>query len=130
VADNKIYWAGGANSFSQSLKPSGMVEVYDVFAKTSSMACLSHPDMWNPQGVAEVNGKLVFFAGYGFSGAINRIDVYDVATNTWSIGLLNQNLYNCSIISVNNTIYVAGGSTSQTTGTLSDQVWKLLFYTK
>jgi N-acetylneuraminic acid mutarotase len=38
-----------------------------------------------------------------------RFDIYDLSTNSWSIGVLPQNLLNPSIISYNNILYVAGG---------------------
>ncbi len=125
---NKIYWAGGVNSLVAShWNQSSQVEIDDVYTQTSSFACLFQPNMWNPHGAAEMNGKLVFFMGYGSSGVINKFDIYDVVTNTWSIGVLNQNLFNTSIISVNKTIYVAGGVTAVIAGSWSSQVWKLEF---
>ncbi len=48
---------------------------------------------------------------------VNNSDIYDVTTNTWSVAHL-------SIISVNNTVYLAGGKIN---GVLSDKVWKLEF---
>ena len=54
----------------------------------------------------------------------NKFDIYETTTNTWSIGVLNQNIEGASIISVNNTIYVAGGVVN---GVMSNQVWKLEF---
>ena len=54
----------------------------------------------------------------------NKFDIYDVTTNSWSIGLLPLKIYSSSIISVNNTIYVAGGYVD---GVLTNQVWKLGF---
>lgn len=46
------------------------------------------------------------------------------AALTWSIGVLPQNIEGASIISVNNTIYVASGYVN---GVLSNPVWKLEF---
>jgi len=53
---------------------------------------------------------LFFFTGYG--RVINKFDIFDPVTNTWSIGTLNENISGASIISVDNTIYVAGGNVS------------------
>jgi len=50
--------------------------------------------------------------------------VYDIATNTLSIGVLPVTIEAASIISLNNTIYLAGGLVN---GALSNQVWKLEF---
>jgi len=57
----------------------------------------------------------------------NKFDIYDVTTKTWSIGLLPVNIIGASIISVNNTIYVAGGQTEDGLYIPSNQVWKLEF---
>ena len=54
----------------------------------------------------------------------NKFDIYDIATNSWSIGVLPLNINRASIISENNTIYVAGGIVN---GIVSNQVFKLEF---
>ena len=54
----------------------------------------------------------------------DKFDVYDVATDKWSIGVLPVGVLRASIISVNNTIYLAGGVVN---GILSDKVWKMEF---
>ncbi len=48
-------------------------------------------------------------ARYLYSSRSNQFDIYDAKTNTWSIGVLPFSIEGASIISVNNTIYVAGG---------------------
>jgi hypothetical protein len=53
-----------------------------------------------------------------------KFDIYDIATNTWSIGVMPINISGASIISVNNVIYLAGAYVN---GVLSDKVWKLEF---
>ncbi len=80
------------------------------------------------------NNKIVFFTSANNVTPLyftstpppvhNKFDIYDISTNTWSIGVLSQTIYGSSIISVNNTIYVAGGYVN---GILSNQVWKLEF---
>jgi len=50
--------------------------------------------------------------------------MYNIFTDTWSIGALDQGVNYTGIIAVNNKIYVAGGSLS-TGGGLSSQVWVL-----
>jgi N-acetylneuraminic acid mutarotase len=66
--------------------------------------------------------KLFFFTGTGIEK--NKFDIYDISSNTWSIGELSQNIVGASLISVNNIIYVAGGYIN---GVLSNKVWKLEF---
>jgi hypothetical protein len=54
----------------------------------------------------------------------DKFNIYDIATNKWLIGSIPVKISGASIISVKNTIYVAGGSVN---GRMSDQVWKLEF---
>jgi len=115
VAD-KIYWNSGCT-----------VEIKDVNTWSSSIAYLSKPgtsifDLSQP--VVKEN-KIIFFRKWDGG---NKFDIYDIATNTWSIGVLPVGIDGASIISVNNTIYVAGGMLNST-GYFNpgDQVWKLEF---
>jgi N-acetylneuraminic acid mutarotase len=82
---------------------------FNAFEKDNKIVYLPGIDSWNPN-------------------VPSRFDIYDVTTNTWSIGVLpqsSQSIAHGSIISVNNTIYGAGGSFIN--GVLSNQVWKLVF---
>ncbi len=115
VAD-KIYWNSGCT-----------VEIKDVNTWSSSIAYLSKPgtsifDLSQP--VVKEN-KIIFFRKWDRG---NKFDIYDIATNTWSIGVLPVSIEGASIISVNNTIYIAGGMVNPT-GYFNpgDQVWKLEF---
>jgi hypothetical protein len=111
----KIYWAGGV-TIAPCSGPgmlSNQVEIYDVNANNSSFDCLFQPNAWNYISAVEKNGKLVFFT-QDFGS--NKFDIYDVSSNSWSIGVLPQNFAGV-IISVNNIIYVSDGI----------QVWKLNF---
>ena len=51
-------------------------------------------------------------------------DIYDPISNTLSVGVLPATIEAASIISVNNTIYVAGGMVN---GVGTNLVWKLEF---
>ena len=64
----------------------------------------------------------MFFTGVG--GQKSKFGIYDTTTNTWSIGVLPFALEGASILSVNNTLYVAGGKVA---GALTAGVWKLEF---
>ena len=119
AVNNKIYWAGG-EVYENLPENINQVEIKDINAQTSSLECLFQPNAFF-SAVAKSN-KIVFFTGWGV--AQNKFDIYDVTTSSWSIGVLNQNIYDAAIISVNNTIYVAGGEVN---GVLSNQVWKLEF---
>ena len=50
----------------------------------------------------------------------NQFDIYDPASDVWSIGMMNQGFVYAGVISVNNIIYIAGEATL-------NQVWKLEF---
>jgi len=120
---NKIYWAGGIKGdFGTSYNNSCTVEIRDVMTGGNSISNLSAPySWWMNFGEAAVlkNNKIVF----PFRGD-NYFDIYDLLSNTWSIGVLPVNIRNASMISVANVIYVAGGEVN---GVLSNQVWKLEF---
>jgi hypothetical protein len=115
VADN-IYWAQDC-----------VVETKNVNSGSSSLSYLFKSGAsWiidNGQNIVLKDGRLVCFR---HNDAIpDKFDIYDIATHTWSIGVLPQPVPKwASIISVNNTIYVAGGAID---GVLSNQVWKLEF---
>ena len=114
---NKNYWAGGANMTNFINE---VVEIRDMNSGSSTFDCLFQPNA-TFSAVLKDN-KIVFFNGDGAEK--NKFDIYDIATNTWSIGVLPQSITGAAIISVNNTIYVAGGDIN---GVLSNQVWKLEF---
>jgi hypothetical protein len=118
---NKNYWAGG-NGYPGSAAPSDQVEIRDMNTGTSSFACLFQPNAYF--SAVQKDNKIIFFTGAWGGLIVNKFDIYDIATNTWSIGVLNQNIEGASIVSVNNAIYVAGGYAN---GVLSNQVWKLEF---
>lgn len=120
AVNNKNYWAGGLNGDGN---PKNSVEIRDANTQTSTTACLFQPNT-DFKAVLQ-NNKIIFFTGPSqYVGQTNKFDIYDIATNTWSIGLLPVNIESAAIISVNNIIYVAGGYVN---GVLSNQVWKLEF---
>jgi N-acetylneuraminic acid mutarotase len=121
----KIIWAGGSTStinYYWGNYTSATVEIKDVNTQSSSFSCLFEPKSWgdNDQKAVLKNNQLVFFT----NGLSNKFDIYDMVNNSWSIGQLNQNIVGAAVISVNNTIYVAGGYVN---GSVSNIVWKLEF---
>jgi len=118
---DKIYWAEGCT-----------VEVKDVNTGNSSVANLFQQASWSGtdgQNLAIRDNKIIFYTNYWYDSNIslersNKFDIYDITTNTWSIGVLPQKLSGFSILSVDNIIYVAGGYTNSS---LSNQVWTLEF---
>jgi hypothetical protein len=122
AAAGKIYWAGGTSGIpGGTYYPSCGVEIKDVNAG-STLTNLSRSGSWDAdfgENAVLKDNKIVF----PFNGD-NKFDIYDITTNSWSIGVLPVNILYASIISVNNTIYIAGGYVN---GVLSNQVWKLEF---
>lgn len=115
----KLYWAGGV--VGRGAQPfSDEVEIVDAATGTSTFGCLFQPNAFFT-AVAK-DRFIVFFTGAGQQK--NKFDIYDTATNTWSVGVLPFALEGASIISVNNTLYVAGGKVN---GALSAGVWRLEF---
>jgi hypothetical protein len=125
VLNDKIYWAGGIGN---NLQNSCLVEVKDIITGTTSMKHLFKPGFWW-QGIGQTavikNNKIIFLRHdepQG-SGPI-KFDIYDVTTNIWSVGVLPFHIELFSVISVNNTIYIAGGIVN---GVISNQVYRLEF---
>ncbi len=123
-ANNKIYWGGGfvIDAASPDGNITNSVEIRDLATNTTSFDCLSEPKAWLT--AVRKDNKIIFFGGqyYGTSNA--RFDIYDLTTNSWSIGVMPQNLLNPSIISYNNILYVAGGTIN---GVWFNQLCKLEF---
>jgi hypothetical protein len=69
------------------------------------------------------DSRIVFFTGA--QGYPNQFDIYDTGNEVWSVGTLNKRVNGAAIISVRNTIYVAGGTVNGTG--YSNQVYKLEF---
>jgi hypothetical protein len=114
------YWAGGNTHYVTSAAPSCQVEIRDANTGISTYANLFQPNA--AFSAVQKNDTIVFFTGRG--GSINKFDIYDTKSRKWSIGVLPENVEDASIISVNNTIYVAGGKVN---GVLSNQLRKLEF---
>ena len=116
VAD-KIYWAAGCK-----------LEIKDVNTWNSSSDNLFTQGAWFNnlgQNAVKKDNKIIFFRHYADDAS--RFDIYDISSHSWSIGVLPVNIKATSIISVNNTIYVAGGWFNDDYSNLSNKVWKLEF---
>lgn len=114
---NKLYWAGGIISVSPQTF-SSQVEIRDIKTNTTVRACLSQA---KDDFQAVVKGDdIIFFMGAP-SVNLYDFDIYNIVTETWSIGQLTKSLNRAAIISVNSKVYVAGGALNPT-GILSDEV--------
>ncbi len=121
---NKIFWAGGVfNNNGLGLYPSNHVEIRDIITGVTSFACFIPKIMF--KAVVKEN-NIVFFSGNLGNGHLsgNEFDMYNLTTNKWSTLVLNTEIYDATVISVNNTIYVAGGR-NQAWGPYFKEVWKL-----
>jgi N-acetylneuraminic acid mutarotase len=120
---NNIYWAGGYTSYPLDNPQSTQVEIRDVNTGTSSITCM---DPGSYKAIVK-DDNIVFFNDYveHNDNRNGNIQIYNTTTNTWLTGVLNQKIYAAAIISVNNIIYVAGGT--DFSGKYFNQVWKLEF---
>ncbi len=125
----KNYWAGGLHK--QPYDPfTNLVEIRDETTGQSAFSCLFQPNAFFSAVLKD--NKIVFFTsgvnipGYWSSQSpvMNKFDIYDISSNSWSIGVLSVDIYGSSVISMDNTIYIAGGYVNDE---LSGQVWKLEF---
>lgn len=126
VEGNYIYWAGGEtfNNYND-YETTCMVEKRDLINGTSTTMHLFQPNFTFSSGynvpikALMQNGLVVLYTGF------NQFDIFDPLTNLWSIGTMNRSFYNAGVISVNNTIYITGGTDNS--DNMSKEVWKLKF---
>ena len=113
---NKIYWAGGEDKCS--------VEINDITTGNTSLQYLHKPELWFinvGQNAVVKDNKIIF---YGSGDRNDSFDIYDIASDSWSIAVKPLGILHASIISVNNTVYLAGGSINTT---FVNKVYKLEF---
>ena len=133
--NGKIYWAGGAKYGDWQTIDSLTcnVETKDINTQTSTFSNLSQPNIVS--SAFDINGKLAFFSGYDFRNSnLMKFDIYDVSTNSWAIGVVNQMpsyLIGSSWVAANNEIFIASGSdycpNRGSSCQYHSQVWKLVF---
>ncbi len=123
---NTIYWSSGWNGLTAA-SLSDQVEIKDVTTGISTFACaIPRTDFY----AVVKDDNIVFFTGNSsdFATLGNRFDIYNTTSHTWSTGLLDHKIRYTNVISVNNTIYIAGGTEDGSTiPVYSDKVWKLVF---
>jgi PKD domain/Galactose oxidase, central domain len=120
AVNDVLYFAGGKSSYNSPSNCS--VETLNVNTGARSLMNLFSPASWSiddGQNAVVKDNKIIFLRHDGTA----KFDIYDIQTNTWSVGIMPMSISVASIISVNNTIYVAGGYVNA----LSDKVWKLEF---
>jgi hypothetical protein len=118
ATDENIYWAPGCK-----------IEIKNINTWNSSDAFLFKDGGWiNSEGQNTVrkDNNIVFFR-HDYLLGTDKFDIYNISTGVWSIGVLPQRIYGASIIAVNNTIYLAGGTVSGSFTNLSNKIFKLEF---
>lgn len=128
AAAGKIFFAGGYNSNTNDppFTTSCSVDIIDANTGAQSVQYLSR--QWpDPGRMATMNNKIAFTPFHiNYNG--NEFDIYNIATNTWSKGILpveqKDLISNSSILSGNNSIYIAGAYSSTS---ISNIVYKLEF---
>ena len=109
VLDNKIYTLCGHGG-------SGVInEVYDTSTNTwTSIANLPRSDGRYFLGTAASDGKIYAFCGTNIGGnyGTNTVDMYDPATNSWTldVAMYPLTLQDASAVTANGRIYCIGGS--------------------
>lgn len=123
---NKIFWAGGLGDMEGWR---GDVEVRDINTASSMQTCLNQQKYWDhnrPGAAFKGNDQIVFFTGIPVSDFTynTRFDIYNAATESWSVGLLPIEIGGASVFSSNGDVYVVGGFVN---GKPSNHVFQLLF---
>jgi hypothetical protein len=123
ASENKIFWVAGANSPYQSgYSLSSRAEIKDLASGISSFECVVPKSQFK---VVATKEYIIFFTGNVGTG--NQFEIYNIATRKWSTGVLDKTINASPVVSVNNTIYVAGGRGSNPWGPYYKEVWKLDF---
>ena len=123
AAADKVYFAGGYNSnYNDPPTTSCSVDLIDANTGAQSAQYLSKPSTGR---MATMTNRIAFIP-YDNS----EFDIYNITTNTWSIGILSvaqkDLISRSSILSGNNSIYIAGTYPSSSTS-ISNVVYKLEF---
>ena len=120
---NTIFWAGGYTSNSGGRAFLSQVEIRNLITGNSSFACMIPKTQFS---TVMKDDNIIFFTGLGDGSPDgSHFEIYNISSDTWSTGVLSQKIIGAAIISVNNTIYVAGGTDGS--GIYYNQVWKLEF---
>jgi hypothetical protein len=126
VFGNYIYWAGGEiwNNYND-YETTCSVERRDLTNGTSTVMHLFQPSFASSNAQASMqtllkNGSIAFYTGH------TQFDIYNPASNIWSIGTMSLGFDYSAVISVNNTIIIAGGG-FYSYAAPSSKVWKLEF---
>jgi len=123
---NKIYFTGGVDTADRNY--SKKIDIYDAAADSWSVSAeWSKPR--HSMGVGSLGNKIFFAGGFEYTGfqngfVSNKVDIYDVSSNSWSVGIGTLSEARCSpvVASVGNKILFASGSNSCGWGSISGRV--------
>jgi hypothetical protein len=130
-ADGKIYFAGGYDITLGSAGAPLKNAKCDVQIKNISDQSYSSANLMAKASsmlACKQNNKIIFYPSG--ENAATFFDVYDIAANSWSVGLINNFLRGGVCFLYNNDIYIAGGYFGSTTFgpiVVNDKVLKLEF---
>jgi hypothetical protein len=117
-----IYWLGGAGSIvNGNYVNAANIEIRDPGTSISTFTPVCSSVWGSDAEVVQNNNDILLFSVYN---AANKFLKYDMTNGVVSDGKFNIDLIATSVISVNNTIYVAGGFVN---GIQTNQVWKLSY---
>ncbi len=107
---SKVIIAGGVTSIDH---PTNRVDIYDTSTGIWTTASLTKPRC-AVDNAAVVSGKAYFagggnFMGSGFNSPSDVLDIYDEASNTWSVMKLQTARVEHTVTGVGNNLVVAGG---------------------
>ena len=114
-----MYWAGG---YQTNHLPSAKVEITDINTNSITFSEMCDEVAGFKAKALLHKTSILFFSGDGLNPIV--MNAFDIKTREWSRGIFLQHLLGTEIISVDNTIYIAGGTVD---GVLSNKVWKLEF---
>ena len=111
AAGNKIFFAGGVDTYNDNYTASSLVDIYDLSTNSWSVTNLSEARGYCKTVVA---GGKVFFAGGLKNNEVvsNKIDIYDLETDSWSTAQLPSGSRQVgAAVSVSNKVFFCGGYT-------------------
>ena len=111
AAGNKIFFAGGVDTYDDNYTATSVVDIYDLSTNTWSVANLSEARGYCKAVVAA--GKVYFAGGLKNNNVLsNKVDVYDLETNRWSTAQFQGGArFVGAAVNVSNKVLFCGGYT-------------------
>lgn len=117
VWDGKVYFSGGAKTqYVQQAIYNKQLEVLDIQTEKVTTAPGGLSVARCAMSALAYNGKIYFIGGHLWTtvsntGIItyNNVDIYDIATQTWSLQRLSESRTSCAAAVVGGKIVIAGG---------------------